>query len=42
MDQGFWALFQETGAPEFYLLSREDDREPSREDDREAEGRPQA
>lgn len=42
MDQGFWALFQETGAPEYYLLSREDGREPSREDDREAEGRPQA
>ena len=23
MDQGFWALFQETGAPEFYLMYRE-------------------
>lgn len=26
MDEGFWALFEETGAPEFYLLSREKDR----------------
>ena len=26
MDQGFWALFQETGAPEFYLMYREERR----------------
>lgn len=27
MDEGFWALFQETGAPELYLLYRESSRE---------------
>ena len=42
MDQGFWALFQETGAPEFYLLSRGGDRELSRETDRKAEEELQA
>lgn len=26
MDEQFWALFQETGAPEFYLMYREEHR----------------
>lgn len=25
MDERFWTLFQETGAPEFYLMYREEE-----------------
>lgn len=27
MDEQFWTLFQETGAPEFYLMYREEHRD---------------
>ena len=33
MDEHVWTLFQETGAPEFYLMSREE-AQPNKDSDK--------